>query len=194
MERHDRLKDLSVFAEPESHCGYLAVAGIPFLWLVGTICRREIKHFSKGEKMMKNAVMQPSLTFISATGRKNSIPLYWDSYIIMNYDGTRWNSRQLFLIDDTACAAIPKRNDGKGFMRPYILSQSGYPRPPITHHQRNNIPPCPCEQSGKKAMSGGIHSTGFPCPNAAGFCLYSGRKGSVTEVAGYCPTKKTGRI
>lgn len=78
MERHDRLKDLSVFAEPESHCGYLAVAGIPFLWLVGTICRREIKHFSKGEKMMKNAVMQPSLTFISATGRKNSIPILMD--------------------------------------------------------------------------------------------------------------------
>ena len=51
MERHDRLKDLSVFAEPDSHCGYWAVVGIPFLWLVRTICSREIKHFSKGEKM-----------------------------------------------------------------------------------------------------------------------------------------------
>ena len=106
MERHDRLKDLSVFAEPESHCGYWAVVGIPFLWLVRTICSREIKHFSKGEKMRKNAVIQPSLTFISVAERKNSIPLYWDNYIIMDYDGTRWNSRQLFLIDNTACAAL----------------------------------------------------------------------------------------
>jgi len=115
----------------------------------------------------------------------------------MDYDGDRRKSRRLFyiyLIDDTACTATPEWSDKKNSMRPHILAQSGYPRPPITHHQRNNIPPCPCEQSGKKAMSGGIHSTGFPCPNAAGFCLYPGRKGSVTEVAGYCPTKKTGRI
>lgn len=194
MEWHDRLKDLSVFAEPESHCGYWAVAGIPFLWLLGTICSREIKHFSMWEKMKDNAVMQPSLTFISAAGRKNSIPLYWDSYIIMDYDGTRWNSRRLFLIDNTACAAIPKGNDGKVSMWPYILSLSGYPRPPITHRQSNSIPPCSREQSGKEAMSGGIHSTCFPCPNAAGFCLYPNRKSSVTEVAGYCPMKKTGRI
>lgn len=194
MERHDKLKDLSELTELESCYGYPAVAGIPFLWLVGTICRREIKHFSKGEKMMKNAVMQPSLTFISATGRKNSIPLYWDSYIIMDYDGTKWNCRQLFLIDNTACTAIPKGNDGKVSMWPYILSLPGYPRPPITLRQSNSIPPCPCEQSGKEAMSGGIHSTGFPCPNAAGFCLYLDRMSSVTEVAGYCSTKKAGRI
>lgn len=173
MERHDRLKDLSVFAEPESHCGYWAVVGIPFLWLVRTICSREIKHFSKGEKMRKNAVMQSSLTFISAAERKNSIPLYWDNYIIMDYDGTRWNSRRLFLIDNTACAAIPEGDDGKGFIRPDILFQSGYPRPPIAHYQRHSIPPCSCEQSGKKAMSGGIHSTGFPCSNAAIFYVPS---------------------
>ena len=111
----------------------------------------------------------------------------------MDYDGDRRKSRRLFyiyLIDDTACTATPEWSDKKNSMRPHILVQSGYPRPPITHHQRNNIPPCSCEQSENKAMSGGIHSTGFPCPNAAGFCLYPGRKGSVTEVAGYCPTKK----
>ena len=41
-----------------------------------------------------------------------------------------------------------------------------------------SISHCPLpsqKQSGGKAMSGGIHSTGFPCLNAAGCCYVPGK-------------------
>ena len=129
-------------------------------------------------RFRKNAVMRQHLTLNPAGGRKKSIPLYLYSYIKMDYDDTRWNSRQLFLIKNTACVAIPQGDDRRDFLCPYLLSLSGYPRPPITHHPRYSISSHVRKQSGKRVMSGGIHSTGFPCPNAAGFLFASRKKGN----------------